>query len=150
MPQIMPELVFLMKFAIRWAGAFLSLGLAVVLLNIYFGLIGNDLELRTAGKEAAIAAFASFVEAVGIWLSVSVFPGAGRAMIFFIFVTGLIYKIAHFEDWNWNDAVMLMAFQVVIVLVGVSLAAGGFTAAILILGGFVLVLGLIAAFARSL
>jgi len=34
-----------LQLAAFWAVAFLSLGLAVVLLNIYFGLIGNDLEL---------------------------------------------------------------------------------------------------------
>lgn len=49
-----------------WAVAFLTLGIAVVLLNIFFGLIGNDLELRSIGSEIVIAGFAS-LQAYG-WL----------------------------------------------------------------------------------
>ena len=155
MPQIMPELAFFtkfaaLKFAACWAVAFLFMVLAVVLLNIYFGLIGNDLELRTAGKEAAIAGVASLVEAVGFWLTISFFQGAGHAMIFFAVVAVLIYKIAHYEDWSWNDVFILLAFQVVIAFVGVSLVFGHFGPAIFILAGFALFLALVAAFARSL
>jgi len=113
-------------------------------------LIGNDLELSTAGKETVTAGVASLVEAVGFWLIATYAPSAGRAMVFPLFVAALIYKIAHFEDWNRNDVLMFMAFQAVIVIVGMSLAHGHFLAAILILAGFALFLGLVAAFARSL
>jgi hypothetical protein len=130
--------------------AFLSLGMAVVLPNIYYGLIGNDLELRSLGKEAAIAGVASLVEASALWLITLFVPGALRAMIFPAIVAALIYKIAHFEDWSRYDAFMLLAFQAVIAFVGVPLIYGRFLAAILILVGFAVFLAVIGNFARSL
>ena len=45
-----------------WVLAFVTLPAALVLLNIYDGLIGNDLILHTASKEAVIAGIASLVE----------------------------------------------------------------------------------------
>jgi len=124
--------------------------MAVVALNIFFGLIGNDLELRSAGKEAAVAGVASLVEAASLWLILSFAPGALRAMIFPVMVVALIYKVSHLEDWNRFDLFMLLAFQFVIAVVGLSLIFGRFQAAILILVGFAVFLAVIAAFVRNL
>ena len=59
---------------VYWALAFVSLALAVVLLNIYSSIISNDLELRSVGAEAAIAGVASLVEAAGLWLLIEFIP----------------------------------------------------------------------------
>jgi hypothetical protein len=139
-----------MPFVVYWAVAFLSLGMAVVLLNVYFGLIGNDLELRSTGKEAAVAGIASLVEAASLWLILSFAPGALRAMIFPVMVVALIYKASHLEDWNRFDLFMLLAFQAAIALMGVSLMVGHFQAVIIILVGFAIFLTVIATFVRNL
>jgi hypothetical protein len=138
-----------MQFMEFWAAAFLSLGMAVVLLNIYFGLIGNDLELLTAGKEIAIAAIASLVEATGLWLILSFAPSALRAMILPALIVALIYKMAHLVDWSRYDVFMLLAFQVVLAFVGLSLMHGHFQAAIVILVGFAFCLAVIGSIFRS-
>jgi len=132
-----------------WAAAFLSLALAVILLNIYFGLIGNDLELLTAGKEIAIAAVASFVEAAGLWLILSFVAGDLRVMILPVLIVGLIYKIAHLTDWSRYDAFMLLAFQVVIAFVGLSLFHGEFQVALVMLVAFAFALIVLGAIFRS-
>ena len=54
-----------------WVLAFLSLCLALVLLNIFFALIGNDLELLSIGSEAAIAGVCSLIEALRRVLKIS-------------------------------------------------------------------------------
>ena len=51
-----------------WALAFVSLSVTLVLLNIFWDLIGQDLCLKTLGTEAATAGFASLIEAVSLWL----------------------------------------------------------------------------------
>jgi hypothetical protein len=138
-----------LNFVVYWAVAFVSLGMAVVLLNIYFGWIGNDLELRSAGREAAMSGLASLVEAAGLWLIVSFVPGAPRALIVPAMIAGLIYKLGHLEDWSRYDVFMLLAFQIVIALVGISLVYGRFEAGIFCLIGFGIFLAVLAAFARS-
>ena len=133
-----------------WALAFLTLGIALVLLNIYFALIGNDLELHSVGSEAAIAGVSSFIEALGFWLVVTFVPGASRALIIPVVIVALIYRVAHYEDWGRFDVFMLLAFQAAIGFFGVSLFFGHFQTAVSILIGFGIVLAVIAAFARSL
>jgi hypothetical protein len=133
-----------------WAVAFLTLGLAVVLLNIFFGIIGNDLELRSVGAEAAIAGVASLVEAASVWMVISFIPLAARALIVPVIIVALIYKITHLEDWSRYDVSMLLIFQAVIGCFGVSLLFGHFQIAIIILGGFAIALFVIASFAKDL
>jgi hypothetical protein len=121
-----------------WAAAFLSLAAAVILLSIYFGLIGNDLELLTAGKEIAIAAVASLVEATGLWLIILFVPAAYltralRAMILPFLIVGIIYKLAHLVDWSRYDVFMLLSFQFVIGFVGLLLLHGQFQVALAVL-----------------
>jgi len=138
------------QIAAYWAVAFLTLGLAMVFLNIFFGIIGNDLELRSLGAEIATVGVASLVEAVSVWLVISFAPTATRALVVPVIIVALIYKIAHFEDWSRFDIFMLLIFQVVIGCFGVSLMFGHFQMAISILIGFAGVLAVIASFAKDL
>jgi hypothetical protein len=133
-----------------WALAFVTLCSAVALLNIFYGVIENDLELHTLGKEAAIAEVASLVEGGSVWLVIFLVPGAQRALILPLLIVALIYKIAHFEDWRNGDVFMLLMFQVVIGSSGSLLFAGHFGQASFVLAGFGIILAVIAAFARTL
>jgi hypothetical protein len=138
------------QFSVFWALAFLSLCTALVLLNIFYGLIGDGLDLLNLGKEAVIAGIASLVEAASLWLVVAFVPAAARAMIIPAIIVALIYKVAHFEDWSRYEILLLLMFQVVIGCLGVSLFFGHFQTAIIISVGFAAVLAIIAGFARSL
>jgi len=133
-----------------WVLAFLSLCTALVLLNIFYGLIGDGLELFSLGKEAVIAGIASLVEAASLWLVVAFVPAAARAMIVPALVVALIYKVAHLEDWGRFEILLLLLFQVVIGCLGVSLFFGHFQTAMIILLVFAAVLAVIAGIARSL
>jgi hypothetical protein len=138
-----------------WAVAFVTLCAALVLLNIYYGLIDNDLELHSLGKEAVIAGVASFIEGAGVWLVVLGIPAAQRAwgmraLIFPVLIVALIYKIAHLEDWSRGDVLYLLMFQFVISCSGALLVFGRFGPALIILVGFGIILAVIASFARSL
>jgi hypothetical protein len=128
------------QLVIYWALAFLTLGMALVLLNVFFGLMGNDLDLRSAGSEAVIAAVSSLVEALSFWSVITFVPLASRALIFPVVVVGVIYKVAHYEDWGRFDVFMLLVFQAVIAVFGVSLLLGHFQTAFVVLVGFGLVL----------
>ncbi len=128
--------------------AFLSLCTALVLLNIFYGLIGDGLELLGLGKEAVIAVIASLIEAASLWLVVTFVPAGARAMIFPALVVALIYKVAHFEDWGRFEVLLLLVFQIVIGCLGVSLFFGHFQTAIIILVVFAAVLAVIAGISR--
>src|SRR6185369_12015751 len=119
-----------------WALAFVTLAAAIVLLNIFDNIIGNDLTLHSVGKEAMIAGFASLIEGASVWAVVSFLPAASRALIIPALVVGLIYKISHFEDWSRYDIFMLLAFQSALALVGGMLFAGKFGAAVVTLAVF--------------
>ena len=138
------------QLVIYWVLAFLTLGMALLLLNIFFSLIGNDLELRSVSSEIAIASVSSLIEALSFWLVVTFIPAGSRALIIPVVVVALIYKIAHYEDWGRFDIFMLLAFQAVIGFFCVSLFFGHFQTAIFILLGFGVVLTIIASIAKSL
>jgi len=135
---------------VLWVLAFLSLGTALVLLNIFYDQIGDGLELFSLGKEAVIAGIASLVEAASLWLVVAFVPTAARAMIIPALIVALIYKVAHLEDWGRFEILLLLVFQVVIGCLGVSVFFGHFETAIIILVAFAAVLAVIAGIARSL
>jgi hypothetical protein len=59
-----------------WALAFLTLGTALVLLNIFDGFIGNDLTLQSVREKAVVAGIASLVEGGSVWLVATFVPGA--------------------------------------------------------------------------
>ena len=133
-----------------WAIAFATLAAALVLLNIFDGLIGNDLILHTAGKEAVIAGFASLVEGGSLWLVVSFVPSAVRALIIPAIIVALIYKVGHLEDWSRYDVSMLLLFQGVLVGVALCLFFGQFLTALVVVLVFVFALTVIAGFVRGL
>lgn len=136
------------QLSVFWVMAFLSLCTALVLLNIFYGLIGDGLELLGLGKEAVIAVIASLIEAASLWLVVTFVPAGARAMIFPALVVALIYKVAHFEDWGRFEVLLLLVFQIVIGCLGVSLFFGHFQTAIIILVVFAAVLAVIAGISR--
>ena len=98
------------QLSVFWVLAFLSLGTALVLLNLFYNLIGDGLELLGMGKELAIAGIASLVEASSLWLVVAFVPNAGRAMIFPALIVAVIYKVAHLEDWGRFEVLLLLVF----------------------------------------
>src|SRR5580692_8724840 len=109
-----------------WMLAFVSLSVTLALLNIFWDLIEQDLCLKTFGKEAVIAGIASFIEAIGLWLIIKFVPTASLAMILPGLLVGLIYKIAHFENWGHYEIICLLFFQLVLSLVGTALLTGHF------------------------
>jgi len=113
-----------------WTLAFVTLASAVVLLNIFYGLIGNDLTLHSLGKEAVIAGSASLVEGASVWLVITFVPAAGRALIVPALIVGLIYKLSHLEDWSRYDVLLLLVFQIAIGGFAVSLLLGHFATAV--------------------
>lgn len=133
-----------------WAAAFVTLSVALVLLNIFDGIIGNDLTLRSAGQEAIIAGIASLVEGGSLWLVVTFVPAGGRALIVPALIVGFIYKIGHLEDWSRYDVLMLLMFQAVIAGCALALVFGQFQMAFIVLLVFAFALALIAGFARGL
>jgi hypothetical protein len=145
------------QLVVFWALAFLSLGLALFLLNIFFAIIGNDLELQTLGKEAIIAGVASLVEALFFWAVICIFaPGQSRALVMTrgliipILIVAVIYKVTHLLDWGKYDIIALLAFQTVIGSVGACLAIGQYEMAFSIFVFFGIALALVGWFARGM
>jgi hypothetical protein len=133
-----------------WALSFATLVAALVLLNVYYALIGNDLSLRSVRQEAFIAAIASLVEGGSVWLVLSFARAAARALFIPILVVAIIYKCGHLEDWSRNDIVLFLVFQIVIAWSVALLFSGNFKEPIiiwLVFGGFLAILG---SFAKSL
>lgn len=60
-----------------WAIAFVSLCLALLLLNIYSDLIDYDFTLHSIGKELFLAGICSLIEAASVWVIITYIPGAG-------------------------------------------------------------------------
>ena len=138
------------QFLVCWVLAFISLSAAVLLLNIYYQIIGNDLTLRNLRQEAAIAGVASLIEGTSAWVIVSFLPSALRAMVVPAIIVAIIYKLGHLEDWSRYDVGLLLMFQIVIGCFGGFLFFGHFQAALIIIvvfGGF---LALVGSFVRSL
>jgi len=133
-----------------WALAFVSLCLAVVLLSVFYDLIGDGLELLSLGKELVLAGAASLIEAASVWLVVTYVPAAVRALFVPALIVALLYKMAHLEDWSRYEIFLLLIFQTFVVCLGTSLLFGRFQTAIIILAGFAVILFIIAAVARSL
>ena len=120
-----------------------------MLLNVYYGLIGNDLSLRSVGQEAAIAGVASFIEGVSAWLVVSFVPTASRALLIPALIVAIIYKLAHLEDWSRYDVLLFLMFQIVIVCSGAFLFFGHFQTAIMIIAVFGAFLAILGSIVRS-
>jgi hypothetical protein len=144
-----PDMHTAIQLSVFWALAFTSLCLAVVLLRIFYDLIGDGLDLLSLGKEAVVAGFASLIEATSAWLIMSFIPAAARAMFVPVLIVALIYKVAHLENWSRYEIFLLLIFQAFIAGLGASLYFGRFQTAMIILAGFAVLLFIIGAFARS-
>lgn len=137
-------------FTVLWVLAFVTLSAAVLLLNIYYQLIGNDLVLRSLRQELIIAGLASLIEGASAWGIVTFLPIAVRAMLVPALVVAIIYKLSHLEDWNRYDVGLLLMFQVVISCFGGFLFFGHFQATLVIVVAFGGFLALVGSFVRSL
>lgn len=133
-----------------WFLAFLSLCLALLLLNLYSNLIDYDFMLHSLGKEALLAGICSLIEAVSIWAVATYLPGAARALILPAMVVFMIYLIAHFEDWNKHDPGLVLIFQLMIGVVAMCLFGGHFGAAVIVAIAFAGALAVIGAIAKAL
>jgi len=133
-----------------WAFAFVSLCLALLLLNIYSDLIGYDFMLHGIGKEAALAGICSLIEAASVWVVVTYFPGAARALIVPAMLIFVIYMLTHLEDWNRFDPGLVLMFQFVIAGIAVTLFGGHFGAALIIVVVFAGALAVIGSIAKGL
>ena len=139
---------------IFWGLAFVTLGLALLLLNIFFALIEDDLTLHSLGRETVIAAIASLIESASVWIGVTVLPPGGPFLAARLFVPGLIigiiYKVTHLEDWSRYEIISLLLFQLIIAALGACLLLGHFEAAFGILFAFAVCLAVTVAFMRGL
>jgi hypothetical protein len=133
-----------------WAFAFVTLCLALVALNIYSNVIDYGFTLNSAGREAALAAVWALIEAASVWGVVTSLPAAARALFIPFMLIALIYTLAHLEDWNRFDGVIVLAFQFAIGGFLVCLFSGNFGAALLIAAVFVGVLAVIGSIAKGL
>jgi hypothetical protein len=133
-----------------WALAFVSLCMAVALLNVYSNVIDSDLTLHSAGKEAAIAGTASLIEAASLWAVLTFIPNAARALIIPALIVALIYKVSHLEDWSRYDLFLLLLFQLVIGCSGAAVFSGHVQLAIAIVGVCAVCLTIMAGIIRSL
>lgn len=133
-----------------WAFAFVSLCLALLLLNIYSDLIGYDFTLHSLGKELFLAGICSLIEAASVWVVITFLPGAARALIVPGLLIFVIYMLAHLEDWNRFDPGLVLMFQFVIGAIAVSLFGGNFGAALVIAVVFAGALAVIGSIAKGL
>jgi hypothetical protein len=135
-----------------WVLAFLSLCVTLLLLNIFWDLIEQDLCLQTLGKEAIIAGIASFIEAIGFWLILTFAnsPLGMRGMIIPGLIVGVIYKVAHFEDWTRYEIICLLLFQLVVTTIGAGLLTAHFAMAIIVAIVFAVALAVVIAFIKGL
>ncbi|HEY1718783.1 MAG TPA: hypothetical protein VGH42_10900 [Verrucomicrobiae bacterium] len=119
-------------------------------MNIFSALIENDLVLLSFGKEAAIAAVAALIEGASVWVVATFIPMGGRALFIPALVVGIIYKVAHFEDWSRYEIIALLLFQLVIVAFGACLFLGHFSAAFGILFVFAVCVAVTVVFMKGL
>jgi len=123
-----------------WVFAFVTLCLALVALNIYSNLIDYAFTLNSVGKEVTLAAICSLVEATSVWVVLTYFPAATRALLIPTLLIALIYTLAHLEVWNRFDGIIVLVFQ---------FAIGGFLAC-LFTGNFVAALAIAILFSGAL
>jgi len=134
-----------------WALAFVTLSVALVLLSFFYRFIDSDLDLHSLRKEAVIAGIASAVQGAGFWFSASLFHGDPfRRLVIPGAIVGIIYWLAHLEDWSGYEIGGIAFFQAALLSTGLCLVAGQFKLAVIILGAFVFGLVIITGIARSL
>jgi hypothetical protein len=133
-----------------WVLSFLTLALALTVLNIVWAAIDYDLALHSLGKELCIAAFAALVEGASVAVVLLFIPSAARALLIPGIIVALIYKIAHFEDWSRYEVFLLLAFQLLIAGFGLCLVSGFFGVAFVVLGVLAAACSIIIAVGKSL
>jgi hypothetical protein len=141
------------QFLHYWVLAFVTLCVALVMLNLFYRWIDCDLCLHGFRKEAVIVIIASAVQGAGFWFSASLFHGdAFRRPILVIpfALVGIIYWLAHLEDWSGYEMGGILLSQAVILGVGFCVVGGMLGLAVIILGAFAVGLAVIASIARGL
>jgi len=134
-----------------WGLSFVTLGIAVALLNLFYRFVDCDLNLHRFRKEVVIAGIASAVQGAGFWFSASLFHGDPfRRLVIPGAIAGFIYWITHLEDWSGYEIGGIAFFQAGILGTGICVAGGQFKLAATILGVFIIGLGIIASIAKSL
>jgi hypothetical protein len=134
-----------------WGLSFLTLCVALVLLRLFYRVIGSDLGLHGPGKEFIVAVLASLVEGTGIWFARSIAPGGGlRSLIVPAIIVSFIYYLAHLEkDWSGYEAGGILSFQAVLWSVGFFMLTGEPNTAGVISALFVTALAIIGGIAKS-
>jgi hypothetical protein len=130
--------------------AFVTLSVTLVLLNIFWDSIGQELVLHSIGKEAVIAGFVSVIEGTGFWLILWFIPQGGLALFIPALIVGIVYKLTHLEDWSRYEIFCLLMFQLVISASGANLILGHFKTATIILFVFATVLAFTVSMLRGL
>jgi len=139
-----------LTFALLWLAAFGSLIAALLLLFVYFRVLGSDLGLNSWRQElilalvtsAAQAGWSSFVERLaptyvrGEWII--------PALICLLF-----YKLSHLEDWDRYEVGAVAVSQMLLFVAGHFYVAGQYQVAAIVLGIFVGILLLISRVVRS-
>jgi hypothetical protein len=138
-----------------WALAFLTLAIALTVLNVIWAVIDFDLALHNLGKELLIAGAASLVEGASVAALILLVPHnfltvAARALFIPAIVVGIIYKAAHYEDWSRYEVFLLLIFQILIIGIFLFLLAGHFGSAFLFFGVLIVFIGVIITIGKSL
>jgi hypothetical protein len=138
------------RFLICWGLAFATLCAALVLLNIFYNVIESDLELKSLGKEAALAGFASLFQGVTLWVIFWVVHGAGRLILVAGIIVAVLYRLGHLTEWSSYHVAGLLIFQLGLWSVLAALWSGHFAVALVIVAAFGGGLTIIASIARTL
>jgi len=133
-----------------WALAFLTLMLALAVLNTVWAVIDNNLGLHSLGQELLIAAIAALIESASVAVVLVFIPTAVRALFIPATIVALLYKIAHYEDWSRYEVLILLIFQLTITGFILCLLTGHLGAAFVSLGVVIAVVGVIILIGKSL
>jgi len=134
-----------------WGLSFVTLSVALLLLNLYICFVDSGLDLHSFWKEAMIAGVASAVQGAGWRFSASLFHGNPfRRLVIPGVIVGIIYWIAYLEDWSGNEIGGIVFFQVGILTIGGCAFGGDFKMAAILLVVFGIALAFHASITKSL
>ena len=134
-----------------WGISFVTLSVALLLLNLYFRFIDSGMDLHSFWKEAAIAGVASAVQGAGWWFSASLFHGDPfRRLVIPGVIVGIIYWVTHLEDWNGYEIGGIVFFQMGILTIGGCALGGDFKLAAIFSVVFAIALAFHASITKSL
>jgi len=107
----------------------------------------NDLGLPSSGKELLLAAIAALIEGASVAVVLVFIPTAVRALFIPAKVVGLLYKVAHDEDWSRYEVLILLTLQLAItglilcLLTGQLGAAFGSLGVLIAVGEVIILIG---------